>query len=489
MNNEKMVTRCPQCGTSFRITPSQLHSARGAVRCGACLHIFKARDHLVGGPIAKGPSSALVRKPTQRTPAQGAGSQQPPGKAPPPRPTQVATDPKRESKAPGQGPKAQPASGSASGSQQAGARRPASGRPAPGQSKPLPNAAEKTQLRFNQASIDSEPESESFDDDDFLISDDMGQSKPGEKDPFGIARQAQGNTHSLFERVAGGEEEDSDSRDDTDESWAMSLLEDEEEDSSSAATLSRADDAQRVLDEEDIAERSPSFELTEAPTEAQLAEAAGDDSLRFQLENEREPDEPEQSYEGERLRAHDAERSALLMNIDPEPVEMNWTRQQHRQPTQRKWLWSGLAVIALITLAAQFAWLQLDRLSRIEPYRSVYEFACPLVGCDVPPMVNRSRIRAYNLVVRNHPEAEGALIVDAILLNTARFSQPFPELVLEFSDLNGTALAARTFVPGEYLSGELAGREVMPPNQPIHLTLELVDPGERAVNYRAYIPD
>src|SRR5690606_38914663 len=42
-----MVTRCPKCATSFRITSGQLKSAKGAVRCGSCLHIFQAEDYFV----------------------------------------------------------------------------------------------------------------------------------------------------------------------------------------------------------------------------------------------------------------------------------------------------------------------------------------------------------------------------------------------------------------------------------------------------------
>src|SRR5690625_6221614 len=53
----KMVTRCPQCGTSFRITAAQLQTARGAVRCGACLHIFRAQEHLVGSSAPEAPRS------------------------------------------------------------------------------------------------------------------------------------------------------------------------------------------------------------------------------------------------------------------------------------------------------------------------------------------------------------------------------------------------------------------------------------------------
>ncbi|MBK8187544.1 MAG: zinc-ribbon domain-containing protein [Cellvibrio sp.] len=47
-----MVTRCPKCSTAFRITAAQLESAKGAVRCGSCLHVFKAQSHLVTKPAS-----------------------------------------------------------------------------------------------------------------------------------------------------------------------------------------------------------------------------------------------------------------------------------------------------------------------------------------------------------------------------------------------------------------------------------------------------
>ncbi|RDH42527.1 DUF3426 domain-containing protein [Zooshikella ganghwensis] len=41
------VTRCPQCGTSFRLTKSQLNAANGSVRCGSCMHVFLATNYLI----------------------------------------------------------------------------------------------------------------------------------------------------------------------------------------------------------------------------------------------------------------------------------------------------------------------------------------------------------------------------------------------------------------------------------------------------------
>lgn len=473
MTSTQMVTRCPQCGTSFRITPAQLQSARGAVRCGACLHIFKARDHLVGAATEAQTSSALVRKPNGDAARSAAQTRPSPKTTAGARPTTAS-------------PKVTPRQANAQADKPVSPseRQPEQAHSESRPSTAKPRASER-QLSFDQERIDEEWSQ--LDDDDFLISDDMGESKTSEEeDPFGIGKQSRASSHSLFERAPKPEgEQDQEPTDDTDESWAMSLLEEEEESSNADVSLSKpsAEPSRPGVEEPS----RPSFELVEEPTDAEL-EQASRDSEHMNFHMEPNDSSEESGYRGEHLHARDPERSALLMNIDPEPVEMTWTRQHHRQQ-RRKWLWGGLALVALLLILVQVAWLQFDRLSRIEPYRSVYAAACGVIGCTLPTLEDRSRIRAYNLVVRNHPDREDALVVDAILLNNAGFAQSFPDLILEFSDLNGEAVAARRFSPGEYLSGELAGRESMPPNQPIHLTLELVDPGEEAVNYRAYIPD
>ncbi|PZE09298.1 DUF3426 domain-containing protein, partial [Pseudomonas sp. 57B-090624] len=45
---ESFVTQCPHCQTSFRVSRAQLGAAQGAVRCGACLHVFNAAKQLLG---------------------------------------------------------------------------------------------------------------------------------------------------------------------------------------------------------------------------------------------------------------------------------------------------------------------------------------------------------------------------------------------------------------------------------------------------------
>jgi hypothetical protein len=101
----------------------------------------------------------------------------------------------------------------------------------------------------------------------------------------------------------------------------------------------------------------------------------------------------------------------------------------------------------------------------------------------LPSKVDITQVKSSNLVVRSHPEFSGALVVDAILYNRAPFSQPFPLLEMRFADINGQLLASRRFKPSEYLAGELAGKAEMPPQTPIHIALDILDPGTQAVNY------
>ena len=124
-----------------------------------------------------------------------------------------------------------------------------------------------------------------------------------------------------------------------------------------------------------------------------------------------------------------------------------------------------------------------DELAREDAYRPWFAELCPQLGCSLPSKVDVEQIRSSNLVVRSHPDFSGALVVDAIIYNRASFSQPFPLLELRFADLNGQLIASRSFKPSEYLGGELAGQSEMPPQTPIHVSLDILDPGPKAVNY------
>ncbi|OED40880.1 hypothetical protein ACH42_15580 [Endozoicomonas sp. (ex Bugula neritina AB1)] len=156
-------------------------------------------------------------------------------------------------------------------------------------------------------------------------------------------------------------------------------------------------------------------------------------------------------------------------------------------PKKRKWkkiILSGSAIIFLtVLLLLQYAWFQRGHLSLNTTLRPSYNIACQLLTCDLPPLVDIKAIKSLQLLVRSHPDAPNALLVDTVIINSAIHPQPYPVLHLSFTDINGNLVANRAFTSKEYLGGELAGTKEMPSSRPIRLNLEIIDPGQEAVNY------
>ncbi len=72
-----MLTRCPHCDATFRVTEAHLNAAKGKVRCGACLKVFNALEHL----------STTTSEAAQRpAPAPDAATQPPSANRPAPSP-------------------------------------------------------------------------------------------------------------------------------------------------------------------------------------------------------------------------------------------------------------------------------------------------------------------------------------------------------------------------------------------------------------------
>ncbi len=463
-----MVTRCPQCSTSFRITPTQIQKARGAVRCGSCLHIFKAQEHIVQElrPKPAGSSHTTPKKIASKKPVT-------------PKPQQetfdIPVEPKTQRQVSQKASKPRTAVAEKSTTHQ---KAKTTSKTPSANPKPTPKVEQLEKqartLNFDQSQIDVESRNI---DDDMLISDDIENdqrdaSDDSDSDSFYIepARKSQ----SLFEGKETALAEDF--TDTSDESWADELLEDTP---SSNQVIDKQVIADAPMDKKSPTRKMKEAVSTPAKSDAITAETQAPSNPHMQAQRDHE------ELYGEKLNAFDSERSGFILNIDPEPVEMTMADST---PWYQRSRWGSLSVIAIILLISQIAYLQFDQLSRIQPYRSYYHVACSILDCSLPTLIDTHMVQAHNLVVRNHPEQQNALIVDAIIINKAPFSQPFPVLALEFTDIKSRPVSSRQFSPSEYLHGELSGTVIMPQNQPIHINLELVDPGENAVNYRIYTP-
>lgn len=90
-----LATRCPACGTAFRVVQDQLRVSGGWVRCGMCQQVFNGLEALIAEPPESAPPQAPPRPPVAQPPAAVAA---PPAIVPAPAPqprTEPAPEPMR----------------------------------------------------------------------------------------------------------------------------------------------------------------------------------------------------------------------------------------------------------------------------------------------------------------------------------------------------------------------------------------------------------
>ncbi len=169
------------------------------------------------------------------------------------------------------------------------------------------------------------------------------------------------------------------------------------------------------------------------------------------------------------------EEDSLLADLDDEDE-----RPKDKRATA---LWGGLIGLLGLVLIGQVAYLKRNELSQIPSLRPAIAQLCALTGCELPPLRDLSAIQIESRDVRSHPQRPNALVVNATFVNTAEFVQPYPVMRLRFTDIQGQVVAERQFQPEEYLGPDIDVERGMPPGVPIHINLEIADPGPQAVNF------
>ena len=267
-----------------------------------------------------------------------------------------------------------------------------------------------------------------------------------------------------------------------DEQWARDLLENDEKGTEREKGIEQRETA--ILRQS----RKANFQaqLEEASSKLQTPDRDinsfsaidGDDKLIGELDFDNSGNK--QGWGNDSTSLKNLQRERILTHIQPGPVEIH-------MDTRSKWLkntlWSLAFLLSLTALAAQSLYFNFEKLALTHQYRPIYAYLCQQLNCKLPPLENINAIKTSNLMVRTHPDRENALIVDAIITNRAQYPQPFPDLELVFTNLQGQVVAGRIFLPKEYLSGELKSTTAIPAQRPVHLSLEIIDPGPNATNY------
>lgn len=442
---DSFVTQCPHCQTSFRVTHHQLSVARGVVRCGHCLQVFNAAKQLLEQNRASAPE-VPVPAPVPAAPAE-------PVVEPPVTPEPVTRE---RSITPDEDWALTAQALDALDLDQELARLERRGQPAPARPANLDGGL---QARRDELHPDEHA------DDLFGNATDEPFEPQTPAEPAPVLLEPQPLELDL-EPVPGERTEPTLGRN-------LDLDIDDEPPVHRAAEI----DDQPAFSEP---LRTRDDEIPEKGLSAR-----DDEPLALHLSAR--DDDPVEPLPGDRLepglttKPERQARKEPLVDVVDDPLQLGWEKPAPNWG--KRLLWGFLTLLAAGLLAFQYVWFHFDEMARQDQYRPIFQQICPIVGCQVPTRVDIARIKSSNLVVRSHPDFKGALIVDAIIYNRAPFAQPFPLLELRFADLNGQLIASRRFKPSEYLSGELAGRGDMPSQTPIHIALDILDPGPKAVNY------
>lgn len=159
------------------------------------------------------------------------------------------------------------------------------------------------------------------------------------------------------------------------------------------------------------------------------------------------------------------------LGAEPEPA---------RGPSRGSlWLWAGVNVVLVALLCAQLVFAQREAFAQDPALRPLLAQMCNVAGCTLEPRRAVGRIELVRRNVYAHPNVDDALIIDATFVNNARFAQPYPLLTISLGDIRGEALIRRNFAPREYLPG-LDPNARMAPGAPVHVSLEVQDPGREA---------
>lgn len=504
--SDTLHTKCPHCEATFRINEVQLAQKGGSVRCGSCLQVFRASDHLFtpgGRPLTPAPAArpakpaepakAKVQNNNDEAWAEALLAELDGKPAPVIPPATAATRSAPASTGPGismRGIETQdrqndenivwsPGQAIQSGPVAAPTPAASSARPTPAvASAPAPIVAApaftapaiKPEGNNTRISLGMEELSDELRDMDDRP--DAAPKRPGSNSPFdndtGVMRS--------ITTITGTQQSTAD------DSWALDMLQELAEPKKTpqgpmALLETEAERQQRERREEvqarQAAKAAPISDDVEHDTSwhdpslspsdnAALAGLMGDDDpLDFLNASDTSLDNPF-SLE-----------APPLANI-AEPVRVDALPPLH---LDKLIAWTLLNVAALLVLLLQYAAYNFDTLARKDNWRPAYETACGVLGCTLPGISDPQRIKVLEVIVREHPGAANGLMLDSLIKNRAPFAQPYPILELVFSDSGNTPLASRRFRPAEYLSGDVKAGDLMPPNTPVHISLALANPG------------
>lgn len=457
-----LTTRCPQCGTSFKVVPDQLRVRNGLVRCGACATVFDGRACLL--PEAGVPAAGI---PASGIPASG---------------IPVADTPPAHVPVPATPPAGLPATSAPAAVPPPAAIRPvppiaASVIAAPVLAPPAPPPADEPPPLVQRPS--AEPRAvapwDDLPDEPFLAPAAREDAAWPVTPPPAVLRGRDDIRRRIEPDAALAEEGD----DDEDENEDLDRYDDEPR----LARPPRWQEPAAPRDEPIVAVRdSARWDAPRATRPAEPVFVVRDDAADSRHDDDE--DDRDTDHDDDRDRHHDDPHDGI--DADPErdedspepilgdtrtryssatdvgraPPEFLDQDRQERRGLLRK-LWGYACLLGLIALGLQLLYVyRIDIANSVPVLRPALETVCKPLGCTVGYARRLERIAISSSSLQPPTGAAAIddgrtrLVLNLVLRNRYDKPQHWPALVLDLTDLSDTVVVRRVLMPENYLTPE-----------------------------------
>lgn len=169
----------------------------------------------------------------------------------------------------------------------------------------------------------------------------------------------------------------------------------------------------------------------------------------------------------------------------PEILRADMARLLRRQRFSALWwAWRSLALLALVALLAQVSFeYRVEMFARFPNLRPYVERGCITLGCQIDDPLAAGKMELLARDVREHPQYQHALLVNATLANRGALATKYPTIQLGIYDRTGGIVGVRRFQPREYVDASIDIEHGMPAARSFYLVLEIAGVGEVADSF------
>lgn len=461
-----LTTRCPHCGTAFRVKPEQLRLRGGRVRCGHCQAPFSALESLIDTPSAAQPAPAV---PDQTPPPVVGASEQTTAQAAETRaavedkPFELAApvalpEPPNENRS--------PFSPSWTPPPQRGVFLSPEGEIAPPMPELDPGVPAIPKLDFDFDDLEPEPEA-------------PGTSEEPDLTPAPTPAIEEVSAPAIEDR---GEE--------TVLGWDWTA------------------EVKPELRQEPVSENQPASETPSAEPEepvfvSSFAGAEAKPSADWERASAGEPgliDENDTLFEAPetvadsllpRIEAPEAASPPVadlppFSALDEEPPHSySWETEHESHPARWPLIFATL-ILALLGLGQILLLLRHDIAQKMPVLRPAFETACAKLGCAMPwPRVTEQiSLEASDLHPR--PGHAGQYELSGTLRNRAAFAQAYPHIEITLNDNFNRALVRKVLPPDQWLPAAQRKTPAFEASSDLAFTVTFEALGQPAAGYTLY---